>query len=72
MPSSYYITNPLNTLKNNRAAGSDGIGFHYYFGSTMNRTNLQSSVLSNSENNIAHSNKMNGLRVNNLNLKALD
>ena len=62
----------MNSLKNNRAAGSDAIGFQYYFGLALNRTGLYFTPLSISENNIAHSNNMNGLRVNNLNLKALD
>ena len=66
---SYWITNPLNTVRYNRAAGSDFYGFWYEIKSHPDGPSATSDIcptglpLGESHDNIAHSNIRFGLRI---------
>lgn len=62
-PASFYITHPTNTVEDNRAAGSDGYGIYYNFGSPYNKVSIETIPIS-SQNNVVHSNQKTGLRIN--------
>jgi len=69
----FWITNPLTTLEGNVAGGSEGYGFHYTFPrrpigpsadvSDMVHNQAYRTPLAPFENNVAHSNKHYGLRM---------
>jgi len=62
-PSGFYITNPINTLKNNRVAGSDGYGFNYQFGLATVQSNIQHLQVQSADTNVAHAIAKEGLRI---------
>ena len=72
MVASYYIRHPTNYFIGNRAAGSQFYGFvfdlpPYPVGSSASKDVCpQGSLLGAFDNNVAHSNKYHGLRVNTL------
>jgi len=66
---SYWITNPLNTVRNNRAAGGDFYGFWYEIKEHPDGPSATSDIyperlpVGESHDNIAHSNARFGLRI---------
>jgi hypothetical protein len=66
---SYWITNPLNTVRNNRAAGSDFYGIWYEIKDHPDGVSATSDIcpqglpIGESHDNIAHSNVRFGLRI---------
>jgi hypothetical protein len=66
---SYWITNPLNTFRNNRAAGSDFYGIWYEIKPNPDGVSATSDIcptgmpIGECHDNIAHSNVMYGLRI---------
>lgn len=66
---SFWISNPLNDVRYNRAAGSDFYGFYYDTSSSAARSSgvcPQGLPVGESNNNVAHSNGKAGFRIENL------
>jgi cell surface hyaluronidase len=70
-PAVYWIAHPQNIVRNNVAAGSSGSGFWYAFaksstGASKDKmTNIRYTPLTESSNNVAHSNGADGFHVDN-------
>ncbi|KAJ8300466.1 hypothetical protein KUTeg_021985 [Tegillarca granosa] len=72
-PATFWITNPLTILKNNVAAGSDHTGFWFLFPEEpigdsrklhfMEKNEATHTAITEFYNNVAHSNKANGLNI---------
>ncbi|XP_060071180.1 protein DDB_G0287365-like [Ylistrum balloti] len=71
-PTTFWITNPLTVLENNVAAGGQGIGIWYVFPEEpmgpstkknyMQYGEAQQTAITKFDNNVAHSNRLDGLR----------
>jgi hypothetical protein len=68
-PAGYWITNPLNTVINNHAAGGDFYGFWYEIKPNPDGPSATPNIcptgmqLGQSSNNVAHSQRKFGLRI---------
>lgn len=68
-PAVYWITHPQNIVRNNVAAGSQGSGFWYAFSASSTGPskdkykNIRYTPLTESSNNVAHSNSADGFHV---------
>ncbi|XP_069121065.1 cell surface hyaluronidase CEMIP2-like [Argopecten irradians] len=74
-PSTFWITNPLTVMENNVAAGGEGMGIWYIFPKKpmgqsagkdfMKAGEAQETAITKFNNNVAHSNRRDGLRFEN-------